>query len=179
MNKPESDHYSILTIFLMFLCIHDKVFDVCSGIAYVFSSQQIYEVTGLRREVQNSDAAALRNEGRKKQNDVRVLLRQEVCVVVVVGQLVQEGPRLQDESGQNHLGQVHAWPDLLQQGPDQGFVLLRYGLCLSSFARLQGQTENPTFCRKTCLNLSLFFVTSSAKTVHVHACSPPPPPPEL
>ena len=39
-------------------------------------------------------------------------LRQDVSMVVVVCQLVKETPRLQDEGGQHHLGQVHPRPHL-------------------------------------------------------------------
>lgn len=67
----------------------------------------------------------------------KLLLGQEVCVVVVVGQLVQEGPRLQDEGGQDDLGQIHAWPHLLQQSPDQRLILLGHGLRLCSLAGLK------------------------------------------
>ena len=45
-------------------------------------------------------------------------------MVVVVRDLVQEGPGLQDECRQHHLGQVHARPDLLHEEPDDGLVLL-------------------------------------------------------
>ena len=72
------------------------------------------------------------------------ILGQEVGVVVVVGELVQEGARLQDEGGKDHLGQVHARPDLLQQGPDQGLVLLRDCLRLRRLARLQHQNTPET-----------------------------------
>lgn len=45
-------------------------------------------------------------------------------MIVVVRQLVQEGARLQDKGWKHHLRQVHAWPQLLQQAPDQALVLL-------------------------------------------------------
>ena len=45
-------------------------------------------------------------------------------MVIVIGDLVQEGPRLQDECWQDDLGQVHARPDLLHEEPDDGLVLL-------------------------------------------------------
>ena len=45
-------------------------------------------------------------------------------MVVVVRDLVQEGPRLQDKCWQHHLGQVHAGPHLLHEEPDDGLVLL-------------------------------------------------------
>ncbi len=68
---------------------------------------------------------------------VTLLLGQEVGVIVVIGQFVQEGPWLQDEGGQHHFGQVHAGPNLLQESPDQRFILLWYRLCLSRFASLK------------------------------------------
>ena len=57
---------------------------------------------------------------------------------VVVRQLIQERARLQDESGQHHLGQVHAGPQLLQQRPDKTLVLLRHRLHLGGLASLGG-----------------------------------------
>lgn len=42
------------------------------------------------------------------------LLRQKVCMVVVIRQLVQERARFQNKRRQYNLGQVHSWPDLLQ-----------------------------------------------------------------
>lgn len=58
-------------------------------------------------------------------------------MVVVVRELVQEGAWLQDEGGQHHLGQVHARPKLLQQGPHQSFILLRNRLCLGCLSCLK------------------------------------------
>lgn len=58
-------------------------------------------------------------------------------MVVVVGQLVQEGARLQDEGGQHHFGQVHAWPQLLQESPDETLVLLGHGLHLRRLPGLE------------------------------------------
>lgn len=58
-------------------------------------------------------------------------------MVVVVRQFVQKGPGLQDEGGQHHLGQIHARSHLLQQSPDQRFILLRYCLCLGCLAGLE------------------------------------------
>ncbi len=67
----------------------------------------------------------------------KCLLWQEVCVVIVIRQFVQEGPRLQDEGGQHHLGQIHARSHLLQQSPDERFILLRHRLCLGGLASLE------------------------------------------
>lgn len=50
------------------------------------------------------------------------LLRQEICMIVVIRQFVQEGPWLEYEGGQHHFGQIHTRSDLLQQSPDQRFV---------------------------------------------------------
>ena len=58
------------------------------------------------------------------------LLRQEVSVVVVVAQLVEEGPRLEDEGGEDDAGEVHAGTDLLHQEPNNRFVLVAYLLRL-------------------------------------------------
>ena len=58
------------------------------------------------------------------------LLRQEVSVVVVVAQLVEEGPRLEDEGGEDDAGEVHAGADLLHQEPNNRFVLVAYLLRL-------------------------------------------------
>lgn len=58
-------------------------------------------------------------------------------MVVVVRQFVQKGPGLKDEGGQHHLGQIHARSHLLQQSPDQRFVLLGYCLCLGGLACLK------------------------------------------
>lgn len=69
------------------------------------------------------------------------LLGEQVSVVVVVGELVKEGARLQDEGGQHHPGQVHARPQLLQQDPHQALVLLRDRFCLRRLSCLQRQRE--------------------------------------
>ena len=58
------------------------------------------------------------------------LLRQEVSVVVVVAQLVEEGPRLEDEGGEDDAGEVHAGADLLHQKPNNRLVLVAYLLRL-------------------------------------------------
>ena len=52
------------------------------------------------------------------------LLRQEVSVVVVVAELVEEGPRLEDEGGEDDAGEVHAGADLLDQEPHDTLVLV-------------------------------------------------------
>ena len=62
-------------------------------------------------------------------------------MVVVVGYLVQEGSRLEDKSREHHLGEVHAWPDLLHEEPDDGLVLLTELLGLVS-----GLEEKYYFC---------------------------------
>jgi len=59
---------------------------------------------------------------RTKTRDRIDSLGQKVCMVVVIRQLVQERTRFQDKGRQDNLGQVHPWPDLLQQCPDQTFV---------------------------------------------------------
>ena len=76
---------------------------------------------------------------------------------MVVGKLFQERPRLQDEGGQDHTREVHAWPHLLagatserktgqemvssryllDQEPDYGLVFVRYLLSL-----VFGSTKN-------------------------------------
>lgn len=45
-------------------------------------------------------------------------------MVIVVGELVQEGSWLEDEGGQHNLREIHARPNLLQQRPDERFILL-------------------------------------------------------
>lgn len=64
---------------------------------------------------------------------------EQVGVVVVVGELVEEGAGLQDEGGQHHAGQVHARPQLLQQDPHQTLVLVRHCLYLRCFAQLPAE----------------------------------------
>ena len=45
-------------------------------------------------------------------------------MIVIVTELVQERSGLQDEGWQHDSGQVHPWPDLLDQEPDDGLVLV-------------------------------------------------------
>ena len=51
-------------------------------------------------------------------------------MIVVVRDLVQEGPGLQDEGRKHHFAKIHAWPDLLHQEPDDGLVLVAQLLSL-------------------------------------------------
>ena len=67
------------------------------------------------------------------------LLRQEVRVVVVVAELVEEGPGLEDEGGEDDAGEVHAGADLLHQEPHDRLVLVAYLL------RLQQQQRQRAF----------------------------------
>lgn len=62
---------------------------------------------------------------------------EQVGVAVVVGELAEEGARLQHEGGQHHAGQVHARPQLPQQHPHQALVLLGHRLHLRRHAQLQ------------------------------------------
>ena len=54
----------------------------------------------------------------------RVLLSQKVCVVVVVGEFLQERPWLENKGWKNNLGQIHPRSDLLDQEPDDRLVLV-------------------------------------------------------
>lgn len=65
-------------------------------------------------------------------------------MVVIIGKLVEEGARLQDEGGQNDAGQVHARPQLLQDDPHQALVLIGHRFCLRAFARLKRRGRGKT-----------------------------------
>lgn len=40
-------------------------------------------------------------------------------MVIVVRKLIEEGTRFKDESGEDHLTEVHPRPNLLEQKPDE------------------------------------------------------------
>lgn len=58
----------------------------------------------------------------------------QIGVVVVVGELVEEGARFQDEGGQDDFGQVHSGAHLFDEEPDEALVVL--GQLLRQLARL-------------------------------------------
>ena len=51
-------------------------------------------------------------------------------MVVVVAELVEKGPGLEDEGGEDDAGEVHAGADLLHQEPHDRLVLVAYLLGL-------------------------------------------------
>lgn len=62
-------------------------------------------------------------------------------MVIIIRDFVKEGPRLEDEGGKHHLGQVHARSYLLHQEPDDRFVLFAKFLCLIFSLRKYGIFE--------------------------------------
>lgn len=72
---------------------------------------------------------------------MRCSLGQQVGMIVIIWQLVQKWTRLQDKCRQNHLRQVHPWPQLLQESPDQTLILLRDRLHLRGLTSLWSQQK--------------------------------------
>ena len=71
-------------------------------------------------------------------------------MVIIIRDFVEEGPWLEDEGRQHHLGQIHARPHLLHQEPDDRFVLFAKFLCLIfSLGRFEifeiKEMRNPNF----------------------------------
>lgn len=64
------------------------------------------------------------------------LLRQEICMIVVIWQFIQERPGLQNKCRKNHPGQVHAGTNLFEQSPDKAFVFFRHSFRLRSLTCL-------------------------------------------
>lgn len=83
-------------------------------------------------------------------------------MIVVVGELVEEGPRLQDEGREHHLRQVHPWPHLFQEEPDEGLVLFLQLLHL-----LPSLTQRNTGLRRTECVLG-YNATLYTHTMHTH-----------
>lgn len=60
-------------------------------------------------------------------------------MVVVVGQLVQEGTRLQNERRKYHFGKIHSGSYLLHQKPNETFVII--GELFDLLTRLQKRNK--------------------------------------
>ena len=58
-------------------------------------------------------------------------------MVVIVGKLFQERPRLENKGRKYDLGKVHPRPDLLDQEPDDRLVLVRNLLSLKEEVKYQ------------------------------------------
>lgn len=84
-------------------------------------------------------------------------------MVVVVRELVEEGPRLQDEGREHHLRQVHPRPHLFQEEPDEGLVLL-----LELLHLLPSLTQRNTGLRRRECVLG-YNATLNTHATHTHS----------